>query len=586
MPPHYNPLHRAAASFVARVAGVDADDLKVETPRAELGDVAVACFPIGRARGVSPAQVAQELAAAFEPEALLATATAQGPFLNFRANRPAVLRELIERALGGSLIPRDVGAGKTVCIDYSSPNISKHLAYHHLRGTMIGHALVQILRALGYRVIGTNFLGDWGTTHGKLLAAWHRWGPAEPLDVTTLNALYVRFSKLEKENPAVEGEGRAWFKRLEEGDPEARALWEEFRAVSWAEFEDIYKLLGIEFEEVRGESVYEPEIPRVMKEFEDKGLVETSEGALVVFLEGETTPILLRKLDGTTLYATRDVASMQYHWATYGFTRSLYVVGREQSLHFRQLFKLLKKAGHDWGDRCKHVPYGHVRVDGKKTGTRLGNVVLMRHVFDIMQDTVRPRIVERNPERPPEELEATARAVGIGAVVFTNLASQREKDIDFDQERATSMDGDSGPYLQYAHARCASIARKAGVTITGIDGVDPALLAHDAEWELAKRLLELPDVVASVVRSLGEDEATQKPSSTASDCEPHLICHYLLEVAAAHARWYTLGNGDPAVRVICEDAALQRARLALTAATQAVMAQGLGLLGITAPDWM
>jgi arginyl-tRNA synthetase len=571
MPSYHTPLHSQAAEAVATRAGVAAGDLKVEAPpRAEHGDLAVACFAIAKAQGKNPAEVAKAIAAEFTPVGMLASATAAGPFVNFRADRTAAFRWLVDAALRGTLLPGELGAGKTICIDYSSPNISKHLAYHHIRGTTIGHALVKIFRALGYRTIGINFLGDWGTTHGMLLAAWTKWGPIEPLDVSVLNELYVKFREAMKQNPALEAEGRAWFKRLEDGDPEARALWQRFRDVSWAEFEAVYDILGIRFEEVRGESAYEPDMPRVMQELVDKGLVTTSEGAQVVELPDEKTPILLRKGDGTTLYATRDVAAAEYRWNTFSFTRSLYVVGREQALHFRQLFKLLARAGHDWASRCQHVPYGHIRIGGKKTATRLGNVVLMRHVFDIMQDEVRGRIAERNTDKTQEEIDATARTVGIGAVVFANLASQREKDVDFDLEKVTSTEGDSGPYLQYSHARCSSIARKAGVNITSIDGVDFALLTHDAEWAIAKRMLEFPEIVVRAAES----------------AEPHLVCHYLLQLASDFSYWFTLGNSDRSLRVLVDDPALQRARLALTAAVQATMANGLALLGIGAPDWM
>ncbi len=583
MPLHHTPLHLAAAEAVAAQAGVAATDLKVDSPpRPELGDFAIGCFAIAKARGESPAKVAAEFAAKIVPGGLIASATAAGPFVNLVVDRPKAYRWLIGAALGNELIPNQVGTGKTICIDYSSPNISKHLAYHHIRGTAIGHALVHIFRALGHQVIGINFLGDWGTTHGYLLAAWNKWGGGrdQPLDIAGLNALYVKFNEAMKETPALEQEGRAWFKRLEDGDPDARALWQRFKDVSWAEFEQVYEILGITFEEVRGESAYEPALAGVMKELGNKGLVSTSEGAQVIAIPGEKTPLLLRKQDGSTLYATRDIAAAEYHWETYHFSRKLFVVGREQALHFRQLYKALALAGHTWagtmdGDkftpgRLQHVAYGHIRLGGKKTATRLGNVVLMNHVFDIMQDEQRPRIAEKNPERRPEEVNEIARMVGIGAVVFANLATQRDKDVDFDIEKVTSTEGDSGPYLQYVHARCASIVRKAGETITSAEGIDFSLLSHDAEWAIARRLVELPDVV---VRA-------------ADGAEPHLICHYLLQLAADFSRWYTIGNGDKSLRVINDDPALQRARLALTAAVQATMATGLGLLGIGAPDWM
>jgi arginyl-tRNA synthetase len=575
MPTHHTPLHRAAAEVVAAHTGIAATDLKVEAPpRAELGDLAVGCFAIAKAKKQNPAEVARAIAAAFQPTGLLASATAAGPFVNFRADRVATYRWLIDSALRSRLVPAELGTGKTICIDYGSPNISKHLAYHHIRGTTIGHALAQTFRALGYRVIGVNFLGDWGTTHGMLLAAWARWGPVEPLDVSALNALYVRFRAAMKQDPALEQEGRDWFKRLEDGDPAARALWQRFRDVSWAEFQSVYEILGITYEEVRGESAYEPDMPRIFQTLAAKGLTTESQGALVVELPEEKTPILLRTRDGTTLYATRDVASAEYHWDVYHFTRKLYVVDRGQALHFRQLFKLLGLMGHEWAAHCEHVPYGLVKIDNQRSATRLGNVVLMRDVFAIAENMVRDVIAQNNPEMAPERASEVARQVGIGAIVFANLAPQRDKDIDFDLDHAVSLEGDSGPYLQYSHARCASIARKGGGGATDLEGADLGQilgkLAHDAEWAIARRLLEFPD---AVVRS---SEA----------CEPHVICHYLLQLAADFSRWYTLGNGDPSLRVLCDEPDTRRARLALTAAVQATLRDGLGMLGIAAPDQM
>jgi arginyl-tRNA synthetase len=571
MATHHTPLHLAAAEAVATRAGVAATDLKVDAPpRADLGDLAVGCFAIAKATKQSPAQVAADLAAAFQPSRFLASASAAGPFVNFKADRPATFAWLVDAALRDRLIPGELGTGKTICIDYGSPNISKHLAYHHIRGTTIGHALAQIFRSLGYKVVGINFLGDWGTTHGMLLAAWAKWGPVAPVDVTALNELYVRFREAMKADPALEQEGRTWFRRLEDGDPQARALWQQFRDVSWAEFAAVYDLLGIEYDEVRGESAYEPDMPRVMKELSDKGLVTESQGAQVVELEGEKTPLLLKTKDGTTLYATRDIAAAEYRWTNYHFTRSLYVVDRGQALHFRQLFKVLAKSGHEWSARCEHVPYGLVRVGGKKTSTRLGNVVLMREVFKIAEDDVRTLIAEANPKLPAEIVDQVAPQVGIGAIIFANLASQREKDVDFDLEKAVSLHGDSGPYLQYSHARCASIARKAGERVASIEGVDFTRLTTDLEWAVARKLLEFPDVVVRASEA----------------CEPHVVAHYLLELASEYSRWYTAGNDDASLRVICDDPITQRARLALNAAAQATLARGLSLLGMAAPDQM
>jgi arginyl-tRNA synthetase len=570
MATHHTPLHRAAAEVVATHAGIAATDLKVEAPpRPELGDLAVGCFAIARARKQNPAEVARAVAAAFAPTELLASATAAGPVVNFRADRTAALRWLVDGALRSQLLPRELGAGKTICIDYGSPNISKHLAYHHIRGTAIGHSLALTVRALGYRVVGINFLGDWGTTFGMLLAAWARWGPV-PVDIDGLNALYVRFRAEAKSDPALEQEGRDWFRRLESGDPQARGLWQQFRDVSWAEFEDVYKILGVEYDEVRGESAYEPDMPRIFADLNARNLLKDSQGAQVVELPGEDNPILLRTRDGTTLYATRDVASAEYRWTHYQFARSLYVVDRGQSLHFRQLFKLLGLMGHAWAPQCEHIPYGLVRIDNQKSATRLGNVVLMRDVFTIAQDMERKEIERISPDMAPDLVREVARKVGIGAIVFGNLAPQRDKDIDFDITNAVSLDGDSGPYVQYSHARCASVARKGGDPVASIDGIDLSRLSHDLEWAIARRLLDFPDVV---VRS-------------SETCEPHVICHYLLQLSADFARWYTAGNSDASLRILCDDLATRRARLALTAATQVTLRDGLALLGISAPDEM
>ncbi len=582
---HHTPLHAAAADAVATSTGVAARELKVESPpKPELGDFAVGCFAIAKAQGKPPVQVAQAIAASFVPTPLLASATAAGPFVNFRADRAATFQWVIHAALTDTLVPRSLGEGQTICIDYSSPNISKHLAYHHIRSTVIGHSLALIFRGLGYRVVGINHLGDWGTTHGMLIAAWHMWGAGDDfsgLDITRLNELYVKFREAEKEQPQLSDSARQYFKKLEQGDPEVRALWQRFRDVSWAEFEAVYRRLGIEFDEVRGESAYEPDLARVMRELRAKGLVVESQGAQVVELEGEKTPILLEKNDGSTLYATRDVAAAEYRWATYGFARSLYVVDRGQALHFRQLFKLLAKAGFAWADRCQHVTFGLVRLGGKKTGTRTGNVVLLKDVLAEAEADVRTKIASVNSDLPVEVLDVVAPQVGTGAVIFANLVSQRDKDVDFEWDKVIALDGDSGPYVQYSHARCASIVRRAGERVTSVTGIDFARLTHDSEWAVAKRLLELPEAV--VRAGPGDPEAEL---AKAAACEPHVLCHYLLALAGDFSRWYTAGNSDASLRVLCDDAETRRARLALVSAVQATLAKGLALLGIAAPDQM
>ena len=334
--------------------------------------------------------------------------------------------------------------------------------------------------------------------------------------------------------------------------------------MSWAEFQAAYDTLGIKFDEVRGESAYEADLPGVMTELREKGLVTESEGAQVVALPGVEKPVLLQKADGATLYATRDFASAKYRWNTFHFARSLYVVAREQALHFKELFAILKLAGYEWSSKCEHVPFGLVKMGGKKTGTRTGNVVLLREVFAEAEAGVRERIAANVPA---DQIDATARMVGIGAVVFANLATQRDKDIDFEWDRVLSTEGDSGPYLQYSHARCASILRKAAEPV---GAADLTKLGTDAEWAVAKRLHDFGDVVARA----------------GAACEPHVICHYLLELAADFSRWYTAGNGDASLRVLCDDAETRQARLALTDAVKTALRDGLALLGLGAPEQM
>jgi arginyl-tRNA synthetase len=578
MPASLNPLYAAAVVQVADALGCDAALFAASAPpKPELGDVAVGCFPAAKLTRQSPPALARQVVAAFAPGDLLEAAEAAGPFVNFRARRASTYAHLFASALGGGpLIPTTTGAGKTICIDFSSPNISKHLAYHHIRSTVIGHALVGINRALGYRVVGINHLGDWGTTHGMLLAAHDRWGAAEPLTIDALNDNYVRF-RAEIKAEAARGEsgleamGRAWFKRLEDGDPTARALWQRFKDVSLAEYQQAYDLLGIEFDEVKGESEYEADMEGVIAMLADKGLTEVSEGALVVRvddLEPNLPPLLLKKQDGATLYATRDLAAALYRWGAYQFDRSLYVVDRGQSVHFRQLFATLRKAGYEWAARCEHVPFGLVRVAGKKTGTREGNVVLLMDVFAEAQDGMRERLASTGSELGADAMAGVCREVGIGAIVFANLVAQREKDVDFALDDVLDLSGDAGPYVQYAHARCASIVRKANEPVSA--AVDPARLRQPGEWALATKLLELPDHMRRA----------------ADGSEPHIVCRYLLDLCAAFSRFYTAGTQDASLRVLCDDGATRAARLALVGATQAALAAGLRALGMAAPDAM
>ena len=566
-----SPIAAHAAQADGHSLSVDPDLLTVtRPPNPKLGDFAVGLFPLAKALRKSPAELAKAVSEAFKPTEHLLSATAAGPFVNFRANRERLFRTLFDGALRSQpeLVPK-IGGTETICVDFSSPNISKHLAYHHIRSTVIGHSLTKLYRALGHRVVGINHLGDWGTTHGMLLAANEKWGAPDPLNIEALNALYVRFREAMKTDTSLEDAGRQWFKKLEDGDADARATWQKFRDVSWAEFESVYKLLGIEFDEVRGESAYEDAIPGVLEMLEKKGLTEISDGALVVPQEGENTPpLLLRKKDGATLYGTRDLATAIYRFETYKFSRNLYVVDRGQSLHFKQVFSTLTKAGLEWAEKCQHVPFGLVRIGGKKTGTRSGNVVLLKEVLKEAQDRCRTRIAEVNPDMDEASIANIAKQVGIGAIAFANLSSQREKDVDFSWEDVLSWDGDAGPYAQYCAARCSSILRKAGEHKP--NEANASLLTHDLEWAVARHLSEYPDVVARA----------------AYNNEPHHMARYVLDLGSAFSRWYTAGNQDKSLRVLGGETKTVEARLALVETVRTYMAHGLSLLGCESPDKM
>ncbi len=566
-----NPFAAAAQECVAKALSMPPDQFIVGAPpKPEMGDLAVGCFPAAKEKRAAPPAIAAEVVAQFVPNEFLIEATAAGPFVNFKINRENCFSRLHRTALGDEeLISKSPGEGKSICIDFSSPNISKQLAYHHIRSTVIGHALANLYRAVGYRVVGINHLGDWGTTHGMLLAAYHQSPPDEPITIEVLNTMYVKFRADMKENPELADEGRAWFAKLENGDQEARALWQTFKDVSWKEFQGVYDMLGIKFDEVKGESEFVEDIPGVLKMLEDNALSSTSEGALVVMLEDEgMPPLLLRKSDGATLYATRDLAAAQHRWNSYGFERSLYVVDRGQGLHFKQLFRTLEKAGYEWSSKCHHIPFGLVRVGGKKTSSSKGNVVLLKEVFAEACERAAVKIAEKNPEWDKDKLEATANTVGIGAIVFANLMTQREKDIDFEWEDVLSTSGDSGAYLQYGHARCTRVIGKSSSDPVQVP--DWTLLTQEMEWALALRLSNFADVV---VRA-------------ADSNDPHLLSRYLLDLAAGFSSWYTQGNQDKALRLICEDEATQAARISLVAITRSVLKEGLAILGLGAPDAM
>ena len=549
-------------------------------PEPAWGDYALPCFTLAKAWRQAPPQVAAQLAETIAVRPPIATVKAQGPYLNFTLDDGFLGREVVSciLAAGQHYGHGEEGRGKKVVIDYSSPNIAKELLFHHIRSTMIGHALTQILRARGYSVEGDNHLGDWGTPFGLLIAAYKRFGwddQAAVEAIVQLNALYVRASQTAKEDQEFAEEGRRWFQRLEAGDPEARQYWRWFVEVSLAEFQKVYDLLGVSFEHVLGESFFEPYMEAALQELQARGLVTESQGALIVDLSAyDMPPFLLKKQDGTTLYSTRDLATVLYRHRTWSFDTCLYVVDMGQSLHFAQLFKVLELAGFTWAHTCHHIPFGLVLTKNRTTGkwekgsTRQGNASLLKTVLEDAISMARDKIATSNATLP--NAEEVARQVGVGAVVFNDLKNRRTRDVKFDLETILNPYGETGPYMQYTHARCASVLAAAPLPPGGAE-VDYTLLSEPEERALVRKLAAYPEAVAEAAR----------------EWEPSLIAQHLLSIAADFNSYWTRGTKDRTVRILQpEDRALTAARVTLTAAVRCVLQNGLQLLGVATPDAM
>jgi arginyl-tRNA synthetase len=535
-------------------------------PQPDMGDFAYPCFALAKRMKKAPAAIAQEIAARIAQEGLsrFERVAAAGAYVNFSVKRPlyaaAVLREAAARGLAyGS---GDEGAGRVIAIDYSSPNIAKPFHVGHLRSTIIGGALYRLFETLGYRVVGINHLGDWGTQFGKQIVGVKRWGKPEDLkDLMALNRLYVQYHKEVEAHPELDDEAREWFRKQEAGDPEALDLWRQIRETSLEYFQRIYARLGAHFDTFTGESFFNDKMEQVIQEAGAKGLTSVSDGALVIDLKqvGIETPALLRKADGATLYLTRDVAAANYRHATYGFEKLLYVVGTPQSLHFQQLFAVLKLLGYDWAKDCIHVGFGLV----KGMSTRKGEVIYLEELLDEAKSRALKTMRETIEKRPDlEDEEAVAEAVGLAAIYFADLQKQRVKDYEFDWGRAVSFEGDTGPYLMSAHARIAGIIRKCGVEVDPDADLEP--LVEPEAHLLVRRVAKYPSVLREAARAY----------------EPSILAQYLLDLAhALHAAYNVL-------RVKDEEPKKARARLLLLAMVKQVLANGLRILGISAPEKM
>jgi len=549
-------------------------------------DLALPCFQLAKTRGVPPPALASELVAVVRAAGI--DAVAAGPFLNLRFP-PATIAALLLPVLAQhpeTALRSELGSGQRVCIDFSSPNIAKHLAFHHIRSTMIGNALAQLYGACGWQVTRINFLGDWGTAFGRLISGWKREGltlaglAAAADQVTFLNDLYVRASQAAKGDAALEEDARRWSKALEDGDAEARHLWQIFKDASLAEFRRVYALLGVDFDSWKGEAYYDDKMQPVLAELEGKGLTSIDQGATVVDLsaQGFKKPVLLKRADGGTLYATRDLAAADDRWQEFTFDRALYVVDLGQALHFKEWFAVAKLLQRPYAERLRHVGFGVVLMwndepgEGLSAGwakgrTRNGKIMLLREVLEEACERARSIVAEKNPDLPENERNHIARAVGVGAVVFNDLKNGRTNDVKFKFEDALNFQGETGPYLQFAHARLCSIERKFAEMHPHPPQPDPAFLNEDGEKQV---LLAIARLRSALERAVASDE-------------PSLLAQGLLALAAAISSWLTAGNADVTRRVLCPDAATASARLQLVAAARATLGSGLGLLGLQAP---
>mgnify|MGYP003082364230 FL=1 len=555
------------ASELAKVIeGLDQETILnlLEQPKSsDLGDIAFPAFSLAKIERKAPQAIAADIAEKIDAshfEKVVAT----GPYVNFFLDKSQISDQVVKAVIqaGADYGQQDEGHGGNITIDLSSPNIAKPFSVGHLRSTVIGDALSNIFRKMGYNTIKINHLGDWGKQFGLLMVAYKKWGSKEAVEANPIDELlklYVRINAEIENDPALDEEGRLWFKKLEDGDPEATELWQWFRDESLVEFNRIYKLLGVEFDSLNGEAFYNDKMDEAVQILEEKGLLKESKGASIVELDDvNLPPAMIKKSDGATLYITRDIATAIYRARTYNFVKNIYAVGQEQSNHFRQLKAVLKKMGFDWSDDMIHVDFGLVTKNRQKLSTRKGNIILLEPTLQEAISRAKAQIEEKNPEL--ENKEEVAHAVGVGAVKFYDLKTDRRNGYDFDLEAMVSFEGETGPYVQYAYARIQSILRKANFT----PSADATYSLSDPEsWEIIKLLQDFARVV----------------KRAAENYDPSLIAKYAINLAQAFNKYYAHTR-------ILDESPERDSRLALSYSTAVVLKEALRLLGVDAPEKM
>lgn len=561
--------NKIIALIEANVEGLSAEDISslIEIPpKPELGDFAFPCFRLAKTMRKAPQMIASDIKEAIGQVDFLDDIQVQGAYLNFFVNKEMFVKSMVETALSDDFGSSDIGSGETICIDYSSPNVAKNFHVGHLRTTIIGNSLYKIFSKLGYNVIRINHLGDWGTQFGKLIVAYKAWGDEETVKrdgVAELMKLYVKFHEEAEKNPALNDEARAWFTKMEHGDEEALRIWQWFKDISLIEYKRTYELLGMDFDYYLGESFYRDKTADVVKRLSDAGLLTESEGAQIVNLdEYDMAPCLILKNDGSSIYATRDLAAIFYRKETYHFSKCLYVTGQEQKLHFAQVFKVVELLGNEWAkDQLVHIPYGLVSLEGAKLSTRSGNVIYAEDILLEAISKIKEIIEEKNPDIPDKD--ETAKKIGVGAVIFNDLYNQRIKDVSFKWEKLLNFDGETGPYVQYTYARCSSILRKVPDFVAG-GIIDYTLLTDTESMDLLKEISRFPKVVF---------DASEK-------YEPSVVARFAVDVAQSFNKFYN------ANRINVEEKALRDARMTLVHLTRKTIRDALLLLGIECPEQM
>lgn len=558
-------IYEQLASIIAQVLNHELSNEEVEAllekpKNSEMGDIAFPCFTLAKKLRKAPQQIASELAENIQAN-LIQEVKVVGGYVNIFLNQEKLTNDVLQIIMSqkeqyGSISSRH----ENVVIDYSSPNIAKPFSMGHLRSTVIGNALANISEKNGYKAVRINHLGDWGTQFGKLIVAYRLWGDKEAIEsapIQELLKIYVKFHDMAETDESLNEQARAAFKSLEDGENEALTLWKWFRDASLTEFETIYQILVITFDSYVGEAFYNDKMKPIVQELQDKNLLTLSDGAYVVEMDDQMPPCLITKTDGATLYATRDLAAAIYRHNEYDAVKTFYVVGNEQSLHFKQLFNVLNKMGYEWANELQHVPFGMMLKDGKKMSTRKGKVVLLADVLAEAVETAMQNIEAKNPNL--EKKEEVAKQVGVGAVIFNDLKNDRMNDIDFSLEQMMNFEGETGPYVQYTYARISSILEKGNYEEQSLN----FKALGDYAWPIVVMLEQFPITV-------------QKAFLYA---DPSQIAKYSLSLARAFNKYY-------AHTKVLSDDEYQQMKLAFIHCVAVILKESLRMLGISAPSKM